>query len=210
MGRKKIQEKRFEIEQEFESRFFSCEKDTRAIVEKLFVNTQPYSDYLKRLLIINTKDCLDNRINPMYIEKVKSTQVKDLYENGYIRIKPKLSLSEHEDVKSYILISYDNFAPTKENDYYSDCTLIIDIICHTDYWDIGDFRVRPLKIAGYINSLLNGCRLSGIGKLQWIGMTETILSEELSGYSLMYQATHGVDDVEKIDLEDMSESDDDD
>ena len=78
MGRKNIAEKRFEREQEFESQFFSCEKDTKTIVEKLFINTQPYSDYLKRLLLINTKDCLDNKINPDYVKKIQNTQVKDL------------------------------------------------------------------------------------------------------------------------------------
>ena len=204
MGRKEIKEKRFEREQEFESPFFSCEKDTKTIVEKLFVDTKPYSDYLKRLLVINTKDCLDDKENPKYIQKIKETQVKDLINKGYIRLNPKLKLGEHEEVKSYIVISYDNFTPTG-NDHYADCVLMIDIICHSDYWDLGEFRIRPLKIAGYINGLLNNTRLSGIGKLQWIGMNEIVLSEELSGYCLMYSATHGVDDIEKIPLEDMIE-----
>ena len=205
MGRKEIKEKRFEREQEFESPFFSCEKDTKTIVEKLFVNTKPYSDYLKRLLVINTKDCLDDKENPKYIQKIKETQVKDLINKGYIRLNPKLKLGEHEEVKSYIVISYDNFTPTETNDQYADCILMIDIICHSDYWDLGDFRIRPIKIAGYINGLLNGARMSGIGKLQWIGMNEIVLTEELSGYCLMYSATHGVDDIEKIPLEDMIE-----
>ena len=205
MGRKEIKEKRFEREQEFESPFFSCEKDTKTIVEKLFVDTKPYSDYLKRLLIINTKDCLDDKENPKYIQKIKETQVKDLINKGYIRLNPKLKLGEHEEVKSYIVISYDNFTPTETNDQYADCILMIDIICHSDYWDLGEFRIRPLKIAGYINGLLNNTRLSGIGKLQWIGMNEIVLSEELSGYCLMYSATHGVDDIERIPLEDMIE-----
>ena len=194
MGRKEIKEKRFEREQEFESPFFSCEKDTKTIVEKLFVDTKPYSDYLKRLLVINTKDCLDDKENPKYIQKIKETQVKDLINKGYIRLNPKLKLGEHEEVKSYIVISYDNFTPTETNDQYADCILMIDIICHSDYWDLGDFRIRPIKIAGYINGLLNGARMSGIGKLQWIGMNEIVLTEELSGYCLMYQATHGSDD----------------
>lgn len=205
MGRKEIKEKRFEREQEFESPFFSCEKDTKTIVEKLFVDTKPYSDYLKRLLVINTKDCLDDKENPKYIQKIKETQVKDLINKGYIRLNPKLKLGEHEEVKNYIVISYDNFTPTETNDQYADCILMIDIICHSDYWDLGDFRIRPIKIAGYINGLLNGARMSGIGKLQWIGMNEIVLTEELSGYCLMYSATHGVDDIEKIPLEDMIE-----
>ena len=38
-----------------------------------------------------------------------------------------------------------------------------DIICHTDYWNLGDYRLRPLKIAGYIDGILNKSKLTGIG-----------------------------------------------
>lgn len=208
MGRAKIKEKQFELEQQFASKFFSCEKDTRSIVEKLFANNA-YGDYLKRLLVINAKDCLDNKNSIQYSEKIKSMQIKDLMEQGYIRLSPKLSMAEHEEVKTYIIISYNNFQPTESNDYYYDCALTIDIICHCDYWDIGDFRVRPLKIAGYINGLLDGCRLSGIGQLEWLNMNEIVMSEEIAGYSLTYAATHGIDDTEKIDFKDMIEAEDD-
>ena len=34
------------------SSFLSCEKDAEEIIKKLFVSSQPYSDLLKRLLII--------------------------------------------------------------------------------------------------------------------------------------------------------------
>ena len=46
---------------DFTSSFLSCEKDLQEILRKLFVESQPYSDELKRLLVINAKDCLDNR-----------------------------------------------------------------------------------------------------------------------------------------------------
>jgi hypothetical protein len=51
---------------DFTSSFLSCEKDLEAILKKLFIESQPYSDDLKRLLVINTKDCLDNKTNPIY------------------------------------------------------------------------------------------------------------------------------------------------
>ena len=35
------------------------------ILRKLFIESRPYSDDLKRLLVINTKDCLDDRTNPI-------------------------------------------------------------------------------------------------------------------------------------------------
>ena len=72
---------------------------------------------------------------------------------------------------------------------------MIDILCHTDYWDLGNYRLRPLKIAGFIDGILNNCKLSGIGTLNFIGCNELVLSENLSGYCLMYAATHGADDM---------------
>jgi hypothetical protein len=52
---------------DFTSSFLSCEKDLEAILKKLFIESQPYSNDLKRLLVINTKDCLDDKTNPIYI-----------------------------------------------------------------------------------------------------------------------------------------------
>ena len=67
-------------------------------------------------------------------------------------------------------------------------------MCHTDYWDLNDYKIRPLQIAGYIDGLLNNEKLVGIGTLQFMGCNELILSEHLSGYSLSYLATHGRED----------------
>ena len=44
----------------FNSSFLSCEKDIETILKKLFIESKPYSDILKRLLVINTKDCLED------------------------------------------------------------------------------------------------------------------------------------------------------
>ena len=179
---------------EFKSSFLSREKDIETIIKKLFVDSRPYSDELKRLLLINTKDCLDDKTNPVYIKKINDTSVAKLGEEGYIRITPKIKLGENEEVKSYIVISFDNFTPNETNPYYMDCVIMIDILCHTDYWELGNYRLRPLKIAGYIDGILNKTKLSGIGTLQRIGCNELVLDETLSGYCLMYAATHGADD----------------
>ena len=179
----------------FNSSFLSCEKDTESIIKKLLVESKPYSDELKRLLLINTKDCLLDRTNPVYLEKIKNTSVADLRQKQYIKTSPKLALGENEEVKSYILITFDNFSPNGGNEYYRDCIIEIDIICHTDCWDLEGFAVRPLKIAGYIDGILNKSRLSGIGVLNFLSCNEIVLNENLSGYCLMYSATHGNDDI---------------
>ena len=182
-----------------QSSFLSCEKDSELIIKKLFVDSRPYSDELKRLLLINTSDCLDDRTNQVYIDKIKNTSISDLIEEGYIRFQPNLKFGENEEVKSYILISYDNFTPTSNNNY-RDCLVEIDVLCHIDAWNIGNYRQRPLKIIGYIDGILNETKLTGIGTLNFISCNELVLSENLAGYCIMFRAVHGEDDL--IEFED--------
>ena len=179
---------------EFKSSFLSCEKDTEAIIKKLFVDSRPYSDMLKRLLLINTKDCLTDLTNPIYLEKIKKTSIQDLRDKGYVRLEPKILMGENKEVKAYIRLAFDHFTPSG-NDHFRDCIIEIDILCHPEYWDIGNFRQRPIKIAGYIDGILNNNKLSGIGTLNFAGMNELVLDENLCGYCLMYTATHGNDDI---------------
>ena len=179
---------------ELKSSFLSVEKDIGTIINKLFIESRPYSDMLKRLLMINTKDCLENQTD-VCRELISKTSVKDLKEKGYIRIIPKFDFGEHEEVKSYILITMDNFTPNAENPEFRDCTITFDVICHTKYSDLGDYRIRPLKICGYIDGILDKTRLSGIGILNFVGANQLILNEELQGYTLMYRAVPGSDDT---------------
>ena len=180
---------------QFTSSFLSCEKDLESILRKLFVESQPYSNQLKKLLVINTKDCLDNKTSQVYNNAIKDMSLAKLREQGYIKFEPKVKMSEHEDVKSYLIFSFNNFQPNYNNPQFRDCKVFIDVLCHTDYWDLGGFRLRPLKICGYIDGILNNARLSGIGTFQFSGCNELVLDETLSGYTLSYAAIHGTDDV---------------
>lgn len=180
---------------DFTSSFLSCEKDLEAILRKLFVESQPYSDQLKKLLVINTKDCLDNKTSQIYQNAIKDMSLAKLREEGYIKFEPKIKMPEHEEIKSYLIFSFDNFKTNATNPQFRDCMVYIDVLCHTDYWDLGNFRQRPLKICGYIDGILNNCRLSGIGTFQFSGCNELVLDETLSGYTLSYAAIHGTDDL---------------
>ena len=180
---------------DFTSSFLSCEKDLESILRKLFVESQPYSNQLKKLLVINTKDCLDNKTSQVYNNAIKDMSLAKLREQGYIKFEPKVKMPEHEEIKSYLIFSFDNFTTNQNNPEFRDCNVYIDILCHTDYWDLGGFRLRPLKICGYIDGILNNARLSGIGTFQFSGCNELVLDETLSGYTLSYAAIHGTDDV---------------
>ncbi len=176
------------------SSFLSVEKDIERILTKLFFENQPQNRQLLRLLVIPTRDCLSNQTKQEYIDKVRSTTLATLIEEGYIKLAPKIAMPEHEKVKSYIIISFDNFTPNARNPQFRDCTVHFDIVCHTDYWTMDDFQIRPLKIAGYIDGILNNAKLTGIGELNFMGCNELVLDEVLSGYTLSYRAVHGSDD----------------
>lgn len=176
------------------SSFLSVEKDIERILTKLFFENQPQNRQLLRLLVIPTRDCLSNQIKQEYIDKVRETSLATLIEEGYIKLAPKIAMPEHEKVKSYIIISFDNFTPNAQNPQFRDCTVHFDIVCHTDYWTMDDFQIRPLKIAGYIDGILNNAKLTGIGELNFMGCNELVLDEVLSGYTLSYRAIHGSDD----------------
>jgi len=176
------------------SSFLSIEKDIERILTKLFFDNQIKNKQLLRLLVIPMKDCLSNLENEDYKEVVNNTTLSTLIRDGYIKLAPKIPMPEHEKVKSYIIISFDNFTPNAKNPQFRDCTIHFDIICHTDYWAMDNYQIRPLKIAGYIDGILNNSKLTGIGTLNFMGCNELVLDEVLSGYTLSYRAIHGSDD----------------
>lgn len=174
------------------SSFLSCEKDTELILRKLFVTSKPYSDVLKSLLVIQAPDCLDN------IEKYKAHldtySVARLIEEGYVRFAPREKFEEHEQVKSYLYLYFDNFSKDYTNPEFRDCEVQFTVITHHDQEELGNFRLRSLKILGYIDGIMNNARLTGIGTLNFNNASAFIQDENFGGYSIIYQATHGSDD----------------
>lgn len=183
------------VNTKFNSSFLSCENDIEIILKKLFVESS-YSNILKRLLVINTKDCLDIDVSESKTveEVLKNTNLRTLIRDQYIKLSPRIKMPEHEEVKSYIIISMDNYTMNATNPQFRDCTVTFDIICNLDAWELGNYRIRPLKIAGYIDGILNETHLTGIGTFNFIGCNELLLNEDLAGYTLSYRAVHGSDD----------------
>lgn len=175
----------------FKSSFQSCDKDTETILRKIFVESRPYSDKLKKLMVVNTKDCLTN---PKYDNIVQNFDLQRMVDENYILQIPKIKFSEHEEIKSYLLITFDNFISNGSNTEFRDCIINIDILCHMDYWDLNNYKIRPLEICGFIDSILNKSKLSGIGELNFLSCNMIVLDENIAGYTLSYLAIHGSDD----------------
>lgn len=160
------------------SSFLAQEKDMNIIVDKIMKNTR-----LKKLLYYNTKDALNK---PALTE----AQSLELFGKN-IKLVPKLYVDG--SVLTYIIISFDNFVQSS-NPEFKDNIIEFDIICHFDQWNLKDFQLRPYKIVAEIDSMLNKQKLTGIGRLDFIGCNQILLTDEYAGLCLMYQAIHGEED----------------
>lgn len=195
------------------SSFLTCDKDVMTILKTLFITSKPYSDYLKRLLIINNKDCLDTS-NQDYQKIIDNYQLGDLIEKGYIKLDPKVVRGTHEEIKAYITVTLDGFTPNAKNPAYMDYNIFFDVICYNDAWVLNDYKVRPILICGYIDGILNSLtdnnknlfnkthqsniKLSGIGQYQMIGCNQVVLNEDFSMYTLAYHGTYLTEDLQKL------------
>ena len=113
---------------DFTSSFLSCEKDLETILRRLFVESQPYSNELKKLLVINTKDCLDNKTSVIYQDAIKDMSLAKLREQGYIKFEPKIKMFEHEEVKRYLVFFFDNFKQNRKNPKFSVFNVYVDVL----------------------------------------------------------------------------------
>ena len=136
------------------SSFLSVDKDMSLITDLFMMN-----DRVKKLLHYTTRDCLDR-------PKLTEEETIELFGKN-IKIVPKLYVDN--SVLNYIIVSFDNFTTNRTNPEFRDNIIEFDIICHFDQWNLKDFQLRPYKIAAEIDSMLDGKRLTGIGKLEFLG-----------------------------------------
>lgn len=184
------------LAKDFDLSFVAMEKDLEQMVRRLFIESRPYSDYLKKLLIVNEKDCLDDR-NHQYQTVIDGFSLADLKDGGYVRLAPKFAFQEHEDIKSYLYFAFEDVAPSM-NPEYNNTAVSVLCVCNLDAWELDDYAIRPWKIAGYVHGILNESRLSGIGTLQFVGASQFSFDETLGGVKLNYIATNGNDDKQKV------------
>ena len=161
-----------------ESSFLSVEKDANIIVDRIIKNKR-----LMKLLHYSTPNALEQPVPSK--EEIYAMFGKN------IKIVPKITVDS--SVLSYIIISFDNFY-VGDNPEYRNNVLTFDIICHFDQWPLGDFQLRPYKIAAEIDSMFNNQRLTGIGKVEFMGANQLILTDEFGGLTLMYEVIHGDED----------------
>ena len=161
------------------SSFLSLEKDAAIIVKEMLGCKD-----LKKLLFYEDKNCLS-------LPDLTPEQTASLIDKQ-IMICPKSNIDK--EMMSYIIVTFDDFVPNATNPEYRDNLITFNVVCHYDSWNLGDFRLRPYKIAGQLDSLFDGKNVFGIGKLEFVGAKMIVLNDEFGGISLVYATIHGNED----------------
>lgn len=176
-----------------QSSFLAVEKDMGLLVDHFIKNER-----LKKLIYYDVPNALDQPNVP---------QDKTLEMFGkQIKIVPKLKVDKPEFC--YIVISFDNFTPNMTNPAFRDNIISFDIVCHFDQWNLKNFQLRPYKIAAEIDSMFNNKKLTGIGKIEFLGANQIVLSDEFAGLTLMYQTVHGYKGEDSYDASKPGEQED--
>ena len=166
------------------SSFLSVDKDIETILGKMYENPR-----LKRLLYREGANALD-------AENLTPVESEDLLRKHYITPVPHLPADEESKILSKVIVSFNRFTPSATNPHFRDNYIIIDILCLFEQWQLSNGSLRPFKIAGEIDAMLDGARLSGIGILNFVGANYISTKDGYGGYSLVYRATHSEDDKE--------------
>lgn len=155
-------------------------KDAAIIIDRILSNPN-----LLRLLVYETRDWQSQPLP-------NGEQIKELFTSHQISSVPKIKIDSKE--KTYIRLTYGTIIRNASNPEYRDNTFGIDIICHYDNWDLGDFELRPYRVAGEIDAMLDKTHLTGIGELEFVSATPYVYNEEFAGVSLTYLAVRGHED----------------
>lgn len=155
-------------------------KDAALIMQRILSNQN-----VLKLLVYGVKDWQKQ-------PTVSNEMIKEMFETEQVSAVPKVKIDKKE--KTYLRLIYGTMIPNATNPEFRDNTFGIDIICHYDNWDLGDFELRPYRIAGEIDSMLAGTHLTGIGELEFVSATPYIYDEEFAGVSLTYLAIRGNED----------------
>ena len=155
-------------------------KDAAIIIDRILSNPN-----LLRLLVYETRDWQSQPLP-------NGEQIKELFTSHQISSVPKIKIDSKE--KTYIRLTYGTVIRNASNPEYRDNTFGIDIICHYDNWDLGDFELRPYRVAGEIDAMLDKTHLTGIGELEFVSATPYVQNEDFAGVSLTYLAIRGHED----------------
>lgn len=161
------------------SSFLSIDKDLNLIIQKILTNQN-----LLKLLYYPQKDCLSAK-------NLTAEQIQSMI-NNQILIVPRILIDEQCPTK--LIINFNNFSRNIANPQFRNNNLDFIILCHPDHCNLGNFALRPYKIAGELDAMFDNQKLTGIGTTQFSFCDNISLNEQYMGLLLEYSIIHGSDD----------------
>ncbi len=161
------------------SSFLSVDKNLSIVVNKILENQN-----ICKMLYYTQRDCLSA---PDLTQEQKISLI-----NKQILIVPRLEITD--ECPNKILVQLTDFSQNVNNPEFRDCVLRFAILCHPDHWLMGNFQLRPYRIAGELDAMFDEKKMTGIGTLQFLGCDNLIMSDQLEGLLLLYSAIQGVED----------------
>ena len=165
---------------EAHSSFLSVPKDIAYIMNMILKNPN-----VGKLLWYSVPDCLSK-------PSIGGKEIAEMLKTNQISTRPKVKVDEIE--KTYLIMTFDNFSPNESNTFYRDHNIEIRIITHFNLWDLTDNDMRIYRLAGEIDSMLNGAKMSGIGITNFVNATQDVYDEEYVGLTLTYRVVSGTED----------------
>ena len=157
--------------------FESAQKDIFSIINKL-INDET----LKKLLFFTGKDALKQR-------NLTEEETMDLV-HKHIRVVPQLPIQETQ--MSCVIITFDNYITNGNNPEFRDNTITFDVLCPMEHWVLDGYNLRPYRIMGEIDKMMDGQKLNGIGRAEFMSANQLLLSSDLGGFSLTYRTINDV------------------
>lgn len=143
------------------------------ITKKILAN-----DKIVKLLRNTRKDALTSK------EPVTQEQRMSLIKDKYITLVPYIP--KEEEIKSYLIITFDNFTPTPEVDRAMDYILSIDVLCHRDLWMLDGLCPRPYLLLNELKKEFHMAKLDTWGPAKFAGAPALVADDNYMGFSILF------------------------
>lgn len=125
-------------------------------------------------------------IDPLKQPALTEQEKQKLF-NDLICVVPRVGT--REDSRSTIAVYVPSAKGISGNTEYRNVTIAIDVFVPLTHWIIKDSNLRPFAIMGEIQKSLRDKTINGLGKISGGDFDLTLLTDEMSGYRLVFNIT---------------------
>lgn len=131
------------------------------------------------MLLENTdKDPLNKAKHPETLDGLK-------FLHKLIRVVPLLQADE-QSTKSKIVLLFDSGSVSSINPDNENLSLLVEVLCPFEEWNIGGDSLRPFAIMAEIRKSIQDKRINGLGEIRYEGFSLSTLTDEMGAYTMRF------------------------